>query len=452
MPRQAGSSLSSQTLGVMSRAEQDHPSQNSMQQTISDLRTHFVVVSMGTAGDMYPFLGVALALQRRGHAVTFLGPAVHEHYAQGASLPFHALVSREQYLAAVNDPDLWNPRKGFGVVWRSMRDGLKHIPDFVTALPKEQRCVLLVHPLALPAAALARAERPDIRIVGAYLAPANLRTCHDPLTVGPLRIPHWVPMRLRHWLWSRIDARILDPVSLPDLNAARQAKGLPPVAHLIEHMHSVADHSVTLFPSWFAKQQPDWPQPMHGGDFQLYDPHPEQPLPEECAQFLSAGDAPVVFTPGTGHRHAAAYFERALQASRRLGRRAIFLTMHREQVPKELPRTVLWQEYLPFRALLPRVAALVHHGGIGTIAEALRAGVPQLVVPIAHDQFDNGARVQSLGVGTSMPSSRLRAGTLHRALRMLLASDSIRAQCRAVAARFAKGNGSDALCNAIESA
>src|SRR6202012_1799180 len=55
--------------------------------------------------------------------------------------------------------------------------------------------------------------------------------------------------------------------------------------------------------------------------------------------------------------------------------------------------------YVPLRALLPRCAALVHHGGIGTTAEALRAGVPQVIVPLAFDQFDNAARVRALGAG-----------------------------------------------------
>lgn len=426
----------------------NHPAPKS----ITSSHKHFVVASIGSAGDMYPLLGIARALQRRGHTVTFVGPAVHEHYAQQAGLAFHGFGSREQYLNAINNPDLWDPRKGFGIVWQGIRSAIETIPEFVATLPKTQGLVLLAHLLALPAAALARAERPDIRIVAAYLAPSNMRTCYDPLIVGPLHVPRWVPMGLRHWLWGRIDAEMLDPVSLPFLNATRQAKGLSPVAHFIEHMQTTADLSVTLFPSWFAKQQPDWPQPMYSGDFPLYDPYPDQTFTPELAHFLSVGEAPVVFTPGTANRHAGGYFERALQAVQRLGCRAIFLTSHREQVPEQIPDSVLWQEYLPFRALLPRIAVLVHHGGIGTIAEALRAGVPQLVVPLAHDQFDNGARVQSLGVGISIPASRLRSRSLYQGLRKLLSSDAVRTQCRVVAAKFEAGDGSDALCNAIESA
>jgi UDP:flavonoid glycosyltransferase YjiC (YdhE family) len=71
-------------------------------------------------------------------------------------------------------------------------------------------------------------------------------------------------------------------------------------------------------------------------------------------------------------------------------------------------------------ACCPILPLLAHHGGIGTTAEALRAGTPQLIVPLAHDQFDNAARVTALGAGASLPASRLDAGRLERALAQVL--------------------------------
>ena len=123
----------------------------------------------------------------------------------------------------------------------------------------------------------------------------------------------------------------------------------------------------------------------------------------------------------------------------------MFLTPHRDQLPAELPRHVLWQEYVPLRALLPHVAVLVHHGGIGTTAEALHAGTPQLVVPLAHDQFDNGARVAALGVGRSLPATRLTQGRLLRCLEALLDDEGLPARCRAVAAYFERDTGIETI-------
>jgi rhamnosyltransferase subunit B len=268
-------------------------------------------------------------------------------------------------------------------------------------------------------------------------------TVHDPLMIGPWRVPAWVPLAARRAFWRWVGRRFIDPVALADINAARAARALAPVKTLMDWIAAVPDLSLTLFPDWFAPTQPDWPRPLVRGDFPLFDPNGDaQPAPGLIA-FLQAGTPPLVFTHGTGNTQAAAYFRHAYAAATRLGRRAIFLTPHRDQVPAILPPTMLWQAYVPLRALLPHAAALIHHGGIGTTAEALRAGTPQLVVPLAHDQFDNGARVAALGAGASLPAARLNERRLVRTLGALLAAPRTRIDIPA-------GDGIDRMCAALE--
>lgn len=402
-------------------------------------RPHVLVVAVGTAGDMYPFLRIARDLLARGHRVTMLGLQAHAGAAARAGVPFHGLGTEEEYRATLDHPDVWHPRKGFGVLWAGMRDNIDALAQYLAAQPAGERIVMLAHPLALTGAALARAHRPGLRIVAAWLAPANLRTLHDPLLIGPLRIPRWMPLSWRHWLWRRVDAVAIDPVAVPDINAANARHGLPAIRHFIDHLQGVADAHLTLFPPWFAPTPPDWPQPLVEGTFPLYDPHVAAELPPELEQFLRDGPAPLVFTPGSGNRQADRWLARAVQAVQRLGRRALLLTPHREQVPASLPSGVLWLPYVPLRPLLPRAAALVHHGGIGTTAEALRAGVPQLIIPLAYDQFDNGARVEALAAGRMLAGARARPRAIAAALRAMLASDAVRAGC-ARAARFAQAD------------
>jgi rhamnosyltransferase subunit B len=391
---------------------------------------------------------MALLLRGHGHRVSLLGPWPHEPYASDAGLPFHRLPVDT---AVLDDPDLWHPRRGFGAVWRATRPAMAELPAFVDALAPNERCVLLVHPLALPEADLCRGAHPRLKIAAAWLAPSNLPTVHDPLTMGPLRIPPWVPRGVRRWLWRRLGATLIDPVALPGLNAARRLRGMAPVASLLEHIVAVADLSVLLFPAWFAPDQPDWPASRYRAGFPLHDPAPGAALPDALARFLAAGERPLVFTPGTGNRQAAHYFRCAEDACLRLRRGAIFLTAHRDQLPAALPPTVLWQEYVPLRALLPHVDALVHHGGIGTTAEALFAGVPQLVVPLAHDQFDNAARVAALGAGLRLPASRLTGLRLTRHLHALLSSNGVRAACAQARTLSAGGSGGfDDLPAALE--
>ena len=394
-------------------------------------KTHVLVVAFGTAGDLYPFLRIARELMARGHRVTLLGVEAHAAAVARAGVPFQAMGSEAQYRATLDHPDVWHPRKGFQVLWNGLRDHVDALPDYIATLPANEPLAMLAHPLALMGAALARTRRPGMRIVAAWLAPANLRTLHDPLTIGPLRIPRWIPPSWRHRLWRSIDARLVDPVAVPDINASHARYGLPPIRHLIDHMQGVADAHVTLFPPWFGASPPDWPRPLMEGAFALYDPHEASALPPELERFLLDGAAPLILTPGSGNRQAHGWLARAVQAARRLDRRALLLTPHRAQVPDPLPTGVLWLPYVPLRSVLPRAAALVHHGGIGTTAEALRAGVPQVIVPLAYDQFDNAARVTALaaGIGVAGGAAGARPRVLAAALRRLLASEAVRAGC-----------------------
>jgi rhamnosyltransferase subunit B len=330
---------------------------------------------------------------------------------------------------------------------------MAQLPRVVEALARKQpdeRRVLLVHPLALPEADLCRHACPGLKVAAAWLAPANLPTVHDPLLLGPWPVPAWVPHGARRWLWRALAARFLDPVALPGLNTARVEWGLPQVDSMVDFIPSIPDLSLALFPDWFAAPAPDWPRPLCQGGFPLYDPDPNAAPSAELRAFLDGGAPPVVFTPGTGNRQARAYFEAATQAVAELGLRAVFLTPHFEQLPATLPPNVCWQDYVPLKALLPHVAALVHHGGIGTTAEALRAGTPQLIVPLAHDQFDNAARVVAMGAGASLHATRVTPARMAKALLKVVGNTQVAARSARLAGRFAGQGGVDGLCARLE--
>jgi rhamnosyltransferase subunit B len=324
---------------------------------------------------------------------------------------------------------VWHPTRGFAVIWRAVRPGMRELGPIVAALPRREPCVIVTHPLAVHEALLCRERRPDLRVVLAYLAPSNIPTVYDPLMFGPVRVPRWVPRGARRWLWKTIGKRLVDPVVMPDINGDRAQAGVAPATSLFALLKNGPDLSVTLFPQWFGAPKPDWPQPLACGDFALFDPNPDAAFSDELAAFLANGEAPLIFTPGTANRQARTYFSHALAACAALGKRAIFLTPHRAQIAENLPPDVLWQSYLPLRKLLPHAAALIHHGGIGTTAEALRAGIAQLIVALAYDQFDNAWRVETLGAGLGLTKARLNTPRLIAILRKLLSSHHIRSRC-----------------------
>ena len=120
--------------------------------------------------------------------------------------------------------------------------------------------------------------------------------------------------------------------------------------------------------------------------------------------------------------------------------------------PVGLPPEIRHVAYAPFSALLPHCAALVHHGGIGTVAQALTAGIPQLVVPVAFDHFDEAARLRKLGVGATLSRRRFTPSRGARVMDRLLTSPTVAHACREAAQRVAHEDGLGATCDAVEQA
>lgn len=411
---------------------------------------HYLLIAAGSNGDIHPFVGVARSLQAIGRQVTFIASAYHVNLVRSAGIDCLGFGTDEDYLRVVANPDLWNPRKGFAVLFARYGEYLQQVERAIQSLSHRGPLITIAHPLAIAGAAIARERGLIQSIVAAYLAPSNIKTCHDPLRIGPHAVPGWVPMGWRRALWRLLERGWIDPVPLAQINAVRETLSLPRVRTFLGHLAEAPDLSVTLFPSWFGPPMPDWPSPVLSGDFPLFDAATAGGFSEELSAFLSSGERPLVFTPGTGNIFAGKFFTNARAAAEKLGRRAIFLTRQRAQIPADLPASILWLPYVPLAALLPHAAALVHHGGIGTTAEALRSGTPQLIAPFAWDQFDNAARVASLGAGMVMPSARLRPDRLAHCLDALTNRDTFRAHCSLLASRFTPGHDLTALCRQIE--
>ena len=128
----------------------------------------------------------------------------------------------------------------------------------------------------------------------------------------------------------------------------------------------------------------------------------------------------------------------------------MLVTNFPEQLPRALPPAVKAFGYLPFSEVLPHAAGLVYHGGIGTLAQGIKAAIPHLVVPNSHDQFDNGWRIAQLGLGRSIPERRYRAAGAAEALEALLQDASIGRRCREYSARMDPGAALTRACELIE--
>ena len=397
-----------------------------------------LVVPVGSAGDVHPFVRVGLELQARGHQVTVVTSPYFAPLLERVGLPLEPVGTVEQFDAITSDPNLWHRVHGLGVVAAGVGLGIAALYRLIEREAKRGELVVVAHALAFGARVAQDAL--GVPVVTVHLAPASFWSLHEsPVPARGLGSINALPRPVKRALLA-ISDRLADRVLAPPVNRFRRELGLPPVRHIVSRWWHSPRRVIGLFPDWFAAPQPDWPPQATLTGFPLYDERGATPVPPGLDAFLdaarAAGDPPIVFAPGSGNRQARGFFTAACGACRRLGRRGVLLTRYTEHLPAPLPPGVIHADYAPFSSVLPRAAALVHHGGIGTSAHALAAGRPQLVMPMTFDQPDNAARLKRLGVAHALSPERFSGAAVTRELETLLESAGVARRCADVARRF----------------
>ncbi|MGE3244189.1 MAG: glycosyltransferase [Pirellulales bacterium] len=411
--------------------------------------TQFIISAIGSYGDVHPMIGLGTALAQRGHRVKLISNPYFADVIEAAGLELLPVGTRENYIELSQHPDLWHPIRGSKLVISKAAGGfVRPIYELVTDHYEPGETVLCAH--ALDLGSRVAAEKLAAPLVAVDFAPGMIWSVYDsPKLKGALtgpRVPIWVK-RLQYWA---SDTLFVNPLIGKPLNGLRSELNLAPVRRVFSYWLHTATMVLGMFPDWFGPPQPDWPANVRLTGFPLWDAHPEAELSREVEDFLAAGDAPIAFSPGSANREAHEFFQTATDACQQLGRRGILLTKYADQLPAKLPPTVRHFGFVPLSRLLPRTAALVHHGGIGTCAQGLAAGVPQLVRPMAFDQFDNSRRLVRLGVGEEISVKAFRTPAVAAALDRLLSSPTVAANCRTLAERCDGPASLTAACVALE--
>jgi UDP:flavonoid glycosyltransferase YjiC (YdhE family) len=404
-----------------------------------------ILVTVGTGGDVFPYIGLGCALRARGHQVTLAGPETYRDCSLALGLEFCPLVTAEEAERMLADPDLWHPLKSGRMAARWSLPMVPRQYETLAELVRERGTVVVANP-GLLAARLVQ-EKLNVPLASLLLQPGLIPSCSAPPEMpGGLTIPRWLPHPLRRAYWWAVDGAVYLLVAR-SLNRLRARLGLPPIRRVFRWWLS-PQLAIGLFPPWYAQPQPDWPPQLRLAGFGRYD-GPTAELPDDVRAFCRTGPPPVAFTLGTGMAHAAPFFRDAVAACGAAGVRGLLLTKYPELIPPSLPPTIRHCAFAPFRQLLPLCGAIVHHGGIGTTAAALQAGCPQLVLPLAWDQPDNAARVTRLGVGVALGARQRGSAPLARALSRLL-TPAVRERCREVAMPAAQDNGLEVAADWVE--
>lgn len=423
-----------------------------------------VLASFGSLGDLHPFLALAIELRGRGHEIVISTLEVYREKIDTLGFEFRPLR-----------PDLNPDDKKFAREMMDAKSGTERLlreilfpnirPMFEDLSEAVRGADLFVSgEVVFPASSVA--EKSGIKWISTSLAPGSFLSKHDPFvppTAQWLKHFRFLGAAFHGVIYGFV--RRMIESWLGDYRQFRRELGLSENHNPLFEGKSSNLLNLAMFSKVLGKPQPDWHQPTLQTGFCFYDGQKDLgAMPAGLQKFLDAGDAPIVFTLGSAAvMDARDFFEESAKAAKILGKRAVLLYGIFNEMP-ELNESGKWKvesgkniqskiaafEYAPFSKVFPRAACVVHQGGVGTTGQVLRASVPALIMPFSHDQPDNAARCERLGVARTISREKYSAETASKHLRELL-SDSYYKKKATEAAKIVNAeNGTAIACDAIE--
>ena len=387
------------------------------------------IIATGSRGDVQPYVALGKGLREAGHTVRLV-----------THLNFEALVTAHGLECWPVDADVAEIAQGAEM--RELLEGGNFLSIMSQMAKEAQRGAIKLTRAALPAsqgmdlllggmggvfAGVSVAEKLQLPFLQAYLVPFS-PTSAFPSVLLPARLP-WSPgwlNRLSHHLTRQL---MWQAYRAGEASARREILGLPRGSFWGPYTsdHTAACPVLYGFSPAVVPPPPDWGDGILVTGYWFLDSGDEWAPPSELTTFLESGTPPVYVGFGSmSSRKPGETAELVLQALDRAGQRAVLLSGWGGLRSTDLPDTVLMVDSVPHAWLFQRVAAVVHHGGVGTTAAGLRAGVPSVIIPFFGDQPFWGQRVASLGVGPApIPRRRLTADGLAQAIHTAVSDDSI---------------------------
>jgi UDP:flavonoid glycosyltransferase YjiC (YdhE family) len=412
-----------------------------------------LLTTFGSLGDLHPYIALALELNRRGHEAVIGTSGTYAEKVRALGIEFRAIRPDKPDNLAVPEfmKQIMDLNKG---PERVIRDYIMPVvrETYADTLAAAEGADLLVsHPLTFTTPLVADVMK--LPWASTVLSPMSFFSVYDPPVLPPAPYLNLLrpfgPLVYRFLFgMARLSVRSW---SRPVYELRRELGIAPGPDPLFEGQHS-PHLALILFSEQLARRQADWPASSVITGFPFYDQDGEVALSPAIDSFMQAGSAPIVFTLGSSAvMTPGAFFEASISAARMLDRRAILLIGKESGTElSHLPEGVAAFDYAPYSALFPRAAAIVHHGGVGTTAQAMLSGRPMLVTPFAFDQPDNADRVQRLGIGRSLPIRKYSAATAASNLKCLLDDPGFERRAGEIAGRMRLEDGAARACDALE--
>jgi rhamnosyltransferase subunit B len=414
--------------------------------------SRILVTTFGTAGDLNPFVALALGLMARGHGVEF---AVEDNFR--STLIDTGFDKVHRLSGGIDPTSVASERQLYGssLPFRSVQAMIsRYIVPTLMERVEDLRIAavgldLIIAPPEQFAASIV-SELTGIPWVSVRLSPVSVPSAHVNPHPWPVRLPDPLQQVVNVLQW-RVGTAALRLMADRPINAIRARYGLPPRRNQLTTGNLSHDLAAIAVSPAFVPVQPDWPAQLGVTGFCFWDtPTAWTPSPE-LTSFLDGSRPVVTVSTGSISPQSGTVFDRfynvSIEAVRRAGARALVVGAPAASLPDSLSDDVLALPFAPFSTIYPHCAAVI----IGTTAQGLRAGVPALVVPWGFDQFFTAAQVVHIGTGRWLSRRRYTARRAATALGTLLQTDSM--YCRragAVAARIAEEDGVANLCGEID--
>lgn len=409
-----------------------------------------VFAVFGSLGDMHPMNALGIELKKRGHAVVF---AAMEFYREKIELlgfefrPMHPHLNPDNKELARK---LMDAKSGSELLLRELiLPNLRAMyDDLMEAVADADLLISTEVVFAAPSVA----EKTGIKWITTTLAPGTFLSAYDPF-VPPTAV--WL-RHLRflgstfHGAMFALVRRWIDSWFAPYREFRREI-GLDEGRNPLFEGKSDA-LNLAMFSKVLGTTQPDWAVATLQTGFCFYDGRDDYgAMDEKLARFLDAGEPPIIFTLGSAAvMDARDFFEESAKAAKILGKRAVLLYGIFNEPPKGLDENIVAFDYAPYSEVFPRSACVVHQGGIGTTSQVLRAGVPHLFMPYSHDQPDNAARCERLGIARIISRNSYTATAAAKELRALLAEETYQTKATEAAKVVNSEHGTKTACDAIE--
>ena len=414
-----------------------------------------VLSNIGTFGDINPLIAIALELKRRGHTPVMTVAEVYRPKIEPLGLEYHALRPDIDPTNTKLVEMIYDVKKGTETGLREFLFPVlrETYADLLDAATKPARADLMLLG-ELNYAGPIVAEVTGIKWASYVLAPFSFFSAFDPPVLPPYpRLARADRLKGMGRAMKRLARFVTRKWPEPIYELRRElglAKGKNPIFDAKHSPHLV----LALFSRVLGVEQKDWPEKTLIAGFCFYDADAgNAALTSELEEFLSRGEAPVVFTLGSAAVLAAGnFYEVSARAAKRMRVRAVLLigTDPRNRPEEKLPETICVAEYAPYSKLFGRVSLVVHQGGVGTTAQCLRAGRPMLIMPYSHDQPDNARRMRRMGVARVIQRSSYKPWRVARKAKAMLAEPEFDERARGVAEEVAEEDGVKTACDALE--